>query len=185
MTSPDFLPKYLAWPFTYACLSYLILYTDATMADTVLPQLRTRSMDLTGRRRASSIRRRMKRSDPGTPEVAVHVLLPKIFGGQVVPFEEEGDSDQEYLSSPDSGDMVATPEDMDEIPTISLLNHDQGWEYDALSTFQLDIGLLPVASAAFSGDPCPSVSKTPRKIRRKNNLIGTSSSPMDAQVHYL
>lgn len=142
----------------------------------MLPQLETRTLELARRRRASSIRRRMKRSELGTPEVAVHVLLPKIFSGHFLSFEAETDSDEGDVSSPDSGVMVATPEGIDEIPSISLSNYDEDWEHDPIRTHTLDPGLLPAVSDAPSAHSHPSVSKKPSKAC-KNNFVGMLYPP--------
>ncbi|KAF2168632.1 hypothetical protein M409DRAFT_53271 [Zasmidium cellare ATCC 36951] len=140
------------------------------MASRYLPPLETRSLNSTRPRRGSSFRRRSKQSHPGSSEVAVHVLLPKIFGGQLVPSEYESESDDGEVSSPDSAVMVATSQGMEDIPFITLSSPDE-------PTYRLSDAPPATSSNVLPVSSNHRASKYPRKDDERVNTVGVMLKP--------
>ncbi|KAK4504535.1 hypothetical protein PRZ48_005451 [Zasmidium cellare] len=132
------------------------------MADMNLPPLEPCSLNPARPRRHSSFHRRSKQPNSGTPEIAVHVLLPKIFGGQIVPYEDGIDSDDGNVSSPDSAVMVATPQGMEDIPFLTLSTPRD-------PTYQLVDEPSVLKASVPSVSPNHNMSKRPRRDNEKSN----------------
>ena len=93
------------------------------MANTSIDPLEERPTESLRQRRGSSFRRRLKRTTSDAPEVAMHVLLPKIFAGQIEPVEY--DSDAESVSSTDSAVTLITPlEEIEDTTRITISSND-------------------------------------------------------------